>query len=460
MKDYKEIRQRFLAGESQRSIAKSMNISRNTVKKYCEGAKVPWERKTPERQSTILTDDIIAFILSCLEEDKQEGLKKQQHTAKRIYDRLVSEKGFTGGESTIRNKVRVLKESIPNAFIPLQFDAGDAIQIDWGESVIYLNGEKTTVNLFCARLCYSCRPVVLAYSRQNEESFLDAFVRTFNVLGGVPKRVIFDNGKVAVKDGFGAHAKKQEGYTALSAHYGFDAVFCNPAEGHEKGLVEGLVGWARRNICVPVPKVTSIQELNELLLQRCLQYEAHKIKGRSACVGTLFLEEKQHLHPLPVYVFETAKCMNARVSAFSTVKFRTNSYSVPVKYTGRTVGIKGYPETVDIYYEGQKISTHRRLFGKEQTSYHLEDYLPLLEKRPRAVMDAAPVKQNVPPEILAELKANAGKRDNVIRILRNHSEAQKLPVIKDPVTVRTVDLRQYDILSIGKEVKTVEHRSY
>ena len=333
MKDYKEIRQRFLAGESQRSIAKSMNISRNTVKKYCEGAKVPWERKTPERQSTILTDDIIEFIISCLEEDEREGLRKQQHTAKRIYDRLVSEKGFAGGESTIRNKVRELKEVIPKAFIPLQFEPGEALQVDWGEAVIYLDNEKMTVNLFCARLCYSCRPIVLAYRRQNEESFLDAFVKTFQLLGGVTSRVIFDNGKVAVKEGFGAHAKKQEGYTALSAHYGFDAVFCNPAEGHEKGLVEGLVGWARRNICVPVPRVSSIEELNELLLKRCTQYESHKIRGRKASVGLLFYEESQHLNPLPMYIFETAKCMNARVNAFSTVKFRTNNYSVPVKYT-------------------------------------------------------------------------------------------------------------------------------
>lgn len=456
MKDYKEIRQRFLAGESQRSIAKSMNISRNTVKKYCEGARVPWERKTPERQSTILTDDIIAFIRSCLEEDEQEGVRKQQHTAKRIYDRLVSEKGFTGGESTIRNKVRELKEIIPKAFIPLQFEPGEALQVDWGEAVIYLDNEKTTVNLFCARLCYSCRPVVLAYRRQNEESFLDAFVRTFQLLGGVPSRVIFDNGKVAVKDGFGAHAKKQEGYTALSAHYGFDAVFCNPAEGHEKGLVEGLVGWTRRNICVPLPRVSSMEELNDLLLERCQQYEAHKIKGRKDSVGALFLEEAQCLNPLPAYIFETAKCMNVRVNAFATVRFRTNNYSVPVKYTGRQVGIKGYPETVDIYYEGEKISSHRRLFGKNQHSYHLEDYMPLLEERPRAVLNAAPVKQNVPPEVLDELRANAGKKNNTIQILRKYSSSPSNPVIKDPVKVRTVDLRQYDILSIGKEVNAVE----
>lgn len=284
MNDYKQIRQRYLNGESQRSIAKSMGISRNTVKKYCEGENVPWERKTPEREASVLTEDVLAFINSCLEEDEAEGLKKQRHTAKRIFDRLVEEKGFEGGKSTIRRAVHEIRGKMPQAFVPLQFDPADAIQIDRGEATVDLNGEKTVVNLFCARLCYSCRPVVLAYSRQNEESFLDAFVNIFNILGGATARVIFDNGKVAVKEGFGAHARMQEGYSALSAHYGFDAVFCNPAEGHEKGLVEGLVGWARRNICVPVPKVEDMQELNYELLERCLKYEKHKIRGKKATV--------------------------------------------------------------------------------------------------------------------------------------------------------------------------------
>ena len=98
-------------------------------------------------------------------------------------------------------------------------------------------------------MCYSCRPVVLAYRRQNEESFLDAFVNIFDILGGTTARVIFDNGKVAVKEGFGAHARMQEGYSALSAHYGFDAVFCNPAEGHEKGLVEVSLAGSPQHMC-------------------------------------------------------------------------------------------------------------------------------------------------------------------------------------------------------------------
>lgn len=451
--DYKEIRQRYLAGESQRHIAKTMGISRNTVAKYCEGESVPWERKTPEREATTVTDDVTAFITACLQEDQQVTFKKQKHTARRIYERLVAEKGFTGGESTIRRKVREIKSILPNAFIPLQFDPGDALQIDWGEADIYENGQKVRINLFCARLCYSCRPVVLAYHRQNEESFCDAIVRTFNELGGVTKRVIFDNGRVAVKQGFGTHAQMQSSYESLSAHYGFDPVFCNPAQGHEKGLVEGLVGWARRNICVPVPRVSGIKELNELLLTRCHEYEEHTVRDRKDSVGILFKEEQTFLRALPKYSFETANCINARVNAYATVRFKTNIYSVPVQYVGYTVSIKGYPESIEIYYKGKLIATHQRLMGKNQTAYQLEHYMSLLKQRPRAILDAAPVKQNIPYEVLQEIQVSKQTTSNIINILQYYSSKQiESTVIKDAVKVKQVDLHQYDTLSIGKEV--------
>lgn len=455
MNDYKQIRQRYLAGESQRHIAKTMGISRNTVAKYCEGDTVPWVRKTPVRDSNVITDEVIDFIKQCIEEDQTVSFKKQKHTAKRIYDRLVDEKGFTGGESTIRRKVREIRESLPKAFVPLQFDPGDALQIDWGEADIYENGQKVRINLFCARLCYSCRPVVLAYHCQNSESFYDAIVKTFDMIGGVTKRVIFDNGKVAVKEGFGARAKMQSGYEALSAHYGYDAVFCNPAEGHEKGLVEGLVGWARRNICVPVPRVSGINELNAMLLERCIKYENTFIRSRNATVRDLLVAERESLRPLPNYRFETASCTEARVNAFSTVRFNSNVYSVPIRYTGYTVSIKGYPETIEIYHKGNLISVHERLMGRNQTSYHLDDYIPLLEKNPRAVFDAAPVKQNIPAEVLDSIRSQNLSGDNVIKFLNfytNKEAIQQTTEINDVVKVQQVDLHKYDALCVGKEV--------
>ena len=142
----------------------------------------------------MVTNEVIAFVRQCLNEDEHSP-RKQYHTARRIYERLVAECSFVGGETTIRRLVRELREKQQEAFVPLAFPAGDALQIDWGEATIYLNGVKTTVNLFCARLCYSGAPMVLAYRRQNEESFLDALVQVFQYFGSVPKRVIFDNGK-------------------------------------------------------------------------------------------------------------------------------------------------------------------------------------------------------------------------------------------------------------------------
>ena len=133
---YKQIRKMRLQGTSQRQIAASLQISRNTVKKYWDGDSVPWERKNYSREATILTENVVAFVRHCLEEDTRSP-KKQRHTAKRIYDRLVDELGFTGGETTVRRLVSQLRKKRQEEFVPLSFPPGDAMQIDWGEATVY-----------------------------------------------------------------------------------------------------------------------------------------------------------------------------------------------------------------------------------------------------------------------------------------------------------------------------------
>ena len=122
---YKQIRKMRLDGMSQRQIAAALHISRNTVKKYWDGDSVPWERKDYSREASVLTDDVVAFVRQCLDEDAHSP-RKQHHTAKRIYERLVAECGFTGGETTVRRLVKELREKPQEAFVPLAFPAGDA----------------------------------------------------------------------------------------------------------------------------------------------------------------------------------------------------------------------------------------------------------------------------------------------------------------------------------------------
>jgi transposase len=399
---YQKIREMStIQGMSQRAIAKMLGISRNTVKKYCDGGSVPWERKEYNRKAEVLTDDVLDFILRCFEEDKSENLNKQQHTARRIYQRLVNEKQFTGGESTVRLAVNRIKGSLPKSFVPLEFDPGEALQIDWGEATIYLDGIKTKLNLFCARLCFSCSIFVMAFKHQNEESFLEGQEKAFKYFGGIPHKIIFDNAKVAVKEGFGQYAKMQNKYKAFSAHYTFNAIFCNIASGNEKGLVENLVGFSRRNFLVPVPRVKDISELNNMLKDNCTNYQHHIIQGRDGTVGLRLRQEQSYFYSLPKYSFDTSKTATAKVSEYSTVRFDKNNYSVPADLIGREVTIKAYGNDIKIYYKTSNVAYYNRIYGSGgQTSYTLEHYMPLLERKPRSVFNAKPVRQVIQKDLL------------------------------------------------------------
>jgi len=326
---YQLIRQLYLVeGLSQRAIAKSLGISRHTVKRYCDGSNLPWERKKRSRISRVVTSEVLEFIQHCFQEDQQVMNRRQRHTARRIYQRLCQEKGFHGGESTIRCVVKELKmASLKKAFVPLVFAPGEAIQVDWGTATVIQSGEKTEVNLFCMRLCHSCAPFVIAFPSQREEALLEGHVAGFEFFGGVPRVLIYDNLKTAVKEGWGKSAREQEKFKAFRAHYAYQARFCNLGEGHEKGLVENLVGFIRRNVFVPLPQVKGYEELNDLLRKRCLDYiNVHQIKGRDLAVSKGFALEQTNLLPLPVKPYETAKCCEVRVDHFATVSFETNHY--------------------------------------------------------------------------------------------------------------------------------------
>lgn len=464
MEDYNKIRHMFLVGHmSRRQIAKELGISRNTVSKYCGGDTYPGIRSPYHREAKVVTPEVIGFIQACLREDALEPNRKQHHTARRIYERLVAELGFAGAESTVRRAVHSLRGSLREAFVPLSFEPGEAMQVDWGEAYVYLHGERTRLNCFCARLCHSCAPFMACFRRQNTESFLEGLMQAFHFFGGVPRRVVFDNARVAVKEGSGKQAVTQEGYAAFAAHYCFVPVFCNVRKGNEKGLVENLVGWGRRNIFVPLPHVQDLNELNALVKERCLGYIAsHKMEGKPATVHDMLASDRQGLLPLPGRDYDTGKPSVCRVSPYATVRLEANSYSVPVAYVGQEVAVRAYAETVRILADGKEIAAHRRCYGHGQKVMDLGHYLPLLSRKPRSIPFAQPVRQNVSPALMHMLSTTdfSGKELTEIltlvatqgedafwrretEFLVNHA---KEPAIDDTVEVGRVDLSAYDAM--------------
>jgi len=419
---YSAIRTRYSDGESMRSIAKDLGISRQTVKKYCEGATHPEVRKIYQREPDVITDTIKDFILSCFKEDEDENLKKQKHTAKRIYDRLIAEKRFIGSYSTIRATVSSLRAERtvpPQSSVPLSYAPGEAIQIDWGEATVYIDGQRTKLYTFCGRLCYSCDIFVQVYKAANQEAFLEAQQIMFDFFGGTPRRLIFDNAKVAVKEGFGIHAKPQDKYLSFSAHYAFSLDFCNPASGNEKSLVENLVGYSRRNFLVPVPKINNIEELNRKLWNDCISYrEKHKVAHRQHVVHVMYQEETKFLNTIPRYRFDTSKTVMAKVDDFSTVRYEKNNYSVPTKYLRKDVTVKGYANNISILHEGSVVATYSRQYGCGNTQYCLEHYIDLLERKPRSVLNARPVKETLTKELLDWGSQLPGGNKEMVKLLR------------------------------------------
>jgi transposase len=360
--------------------------------------------------------------LRCLAANEQIAKKKERMDAKGIWRYLVEEKGIDIGQSTVRRLVARLKHKVPEAFIPLSFAPGEAMQIDWGDVTAVIGGAETPVSLFCAALPFSYAIFAAAFPNKSQESFFTGHVMAFEFFGGVPRRTIYDNLKTAVALGSGPTATKQQSFSLLEAHYAFEAVFCNAAAGWEKGGVENLVAVARAAVFVPRPQAASFQELQEVILNRCLAYrENHHVRDRKLSVREAFAEERQHLLPLPTTPFETAKVMTPKVGSDCTIRFGGTKYSVPWRFVGHTVTVRATPFVILAYHGGELIARHQRTYVRSNHQWNPDHYLELLERRPRAQENAAPLKHGQWPkeiETFRLLYRGSNLNEELVKLLR------------------------------------------
>lgn len=411
-------------GNSSRHAARVFGISRAMVRKILTYSEPPGYRRDQAVHRPVL-GPYVGVIDHILESDRSRP-RKQRHTAHRIFERLRDEHRYAGKYGAVKEYVRERRVVCREMFIPLHHPPGHG-QGDFGEALAVIGGVERKIHYFCVSLPHSDGLFVKAYPKETTEAFLDGHVSAFRFFGGVPQSMLHDNTKLAVARIVG-DGKRQEtrAFTALRSHYLFESRFGRPGKGNDKGKVEGLVGYVRRNFLVPIPRFASFDELNAWLAVSCHKHMGRLLRGHTVTIGERLTRDRDALLPLPETPFDACEKVATRVTSLSLVRYRNNDYSVPVAYGHREVLVKGYIDQVLILHRAEVIARHERSWEKEDFIYDPLHYLPLLEQKVGALDQAAPLQGWELPETFSTLRrllearlGKKGKREyvQVLRLL-------------------------------------------
>jgi len=392
-----------LEGKSIREISRITGHHRDTIAKYlnADSSDPPRYRLSKAKEHPVL-GPYIPIINEILETDKTRH-RKQRHTARRIYERLQDEYGYTGGYSTITDYLRKLRLKSKEGYLPLEFELGQHAEVDWIEARFFLNGQETVAYLFVMKLSASRGFYVRAYPFEKQEAFFDGHRRCFEFMGGVPAEIAYDNLKTAVKKILqGSNREEQEQFIALRTHYLYQANFCSPRKGNEKGGVEKAGQEAVRRFLVPYPEVSSFEELNHYLHEKCTSLLDQNPRWQ---------EELKALRPLPAVPFKCVRYSEAKVNKYSMVQFETNRYSVPVKYIGERVTIRASVDQIEILLDHEQIAVHPRKYGRYQESLVLDHYLELLLMKSRALSNTRVYRPDTLPPVYEQYRRCLAARD-------------------------------------------------
>ncbi len=405
----RKVRQAYLRdGKRIREIARDLNIARNTVKRIIRSGVTDqvYERSDQPRPKL---GTFIERLSELLKEDRTKPVRHRK-SAQILFEQLQRE-GYEGGYDTVRRYVGTWKRedstAVVKAFIPLEYDPGDAFQFDWSYEQLLLGGIQTEVKIAQFRLCHSRKPFCIAYTRESLEMVLNAHSCAFEFFGGVCRRGIYDNLKAVVtKVLMGKDRVFNRRFQNLASYYLFNLVACTPAAGWEKGQVENQVGVVRKRFFAKRRTFADLEELNEWLADECRHHAATakhpELKGMT--VDQVFAEEKPKLLPLPVSPFDCYQESVARVSPQLLISFDRNRYSVNAMAVGKTVQVRAYANRIIMVMNGITVAVHKRHLGRDKVIYDPWHYLAVLEKKPGALRNGAPFRQWELPEPMSEVK--------------------------------------------------------
>src|SRR5580693_5827627 len=391
-------------------------------------------------------DPFVGIIERILEEDKGQPAK-QQHTSKRIFERLRDEHGYAGGITIVRAYVHEQRQRLREMFVPLRHDPGHA-QVDFGEALAVIAGEERKIHFFAMDLPHSDACLVQAYPAESTEAFCEGHNISFEFFGGVPRSILYDNLKLAVARILGDGTRQRTRvFSELQSHYLFADRFGRPGKGNDKGKVEGLVGYARRNFMVPRPRFATWEAFNAHLLVQSQKRRERKLRGHQQTIGERFEKDRERLLPLPAAPYQACDKRTTRVTSMSLVRYRTNDYSVPVEWGHREVLVKGFVHEVVICAGSEVIAHHPRSYEREDMIFNPLHYLALLEQKTNALDQAAPLVGWKLPEGSDELRrlmearlGKKGKREfvQVLRLLETFALAEVEQAIDDALRMGTI----------------------
>ena len=430
---------------SKRSIARHFGISRDSVDKMIVYSVPPGYRRTAPIKRPKL-DGFTEIIDRWLREDADRP-RKQRHTAKRVLDRLREEHGFTGGYTIVKAYVREHQRRGREMFVPLHHAPGHA-QADFGEALAVIGGVEQKAHFFAFDLPHSDACYLRAYPAATAEAWADGHVRAFAFFGRVPLSVLYDNDRCLVTRILPDGTRKRAAlFGGLLSHYVIEDRYGRPGKGNDKGSVEGIVGWSRRNFMVPLPRFATWDDLNAWLEEQCRKRQAEILRGHSQTIGERLERDLEAMAPLPPAPFEACDQATGRVSSQALVRYRTNDYSGPVAYGHRDVWIRGYVDRVVIGCGGAVIARHPRCYGREDMVFDPIHYLPLIEKKIGALDQAAPLADwDLPAEFhtlrrLMEARLlKAGRREyvQVLRLLETFDLADLHVAVKTALRMGAV----------------------
>ena len=442
---YLKVRLARRGGMSEGAAAGHFGISRASVNKMMSFSVQPgYQRTAPIKRPKL--DGFTGFIDQWLQDDLSLP-RKQRHTAKRIFERLRDEHQFRGGQTTVKNYVREHGRRSREMFVPLAHAAGHA-QADFGEALVVIGGVEQQAHFFALDLPYSDACFVRAYPAAVSEAWVDGHVHAFTFFGRVPQSVLYDNDRCLVAkilpDG---SRKRTKLFSGFLSHYFIHDRYGRPGKGNDKGAVEGLVGYARRNFMVPIPHFATWAAFNLWLEEQCRKRQADVLRGHAETIGQRLVRDLEAMMDLPAAPFDACDQATGQVNSQSLVRYKTNDYSVPVAYGHRDVWLRGYVDQVVIGCGGDVIARHPRCWDREDMVFDPVHYLPLLEQKVGALDQAAPLVEWDLPEEFATLRRlmearmiKAGRREyvQVLRLLETFEMSDLQVAVKNALRLGAI----------------------